>query len=113
VRYFRFVERPLTGAIIPLSPIFVSFNGNPGTPGGGPGSGFKTEPGTEQTHNVLTTLPVDGAYSPLWQVSVYDNASFSTVHDLTTLRQAKILAPNVATVNCPVVAVQPAPAMAH
>jgi hypothetical protein len=38
---------------------------------------------------------------------------FASVHDLTTLRQAKILAPNVATVNCPVVAVQLAPAMAH
>src|SRR5271156_4428249 len=38
VRYFTFVERPLTGAVTPVSPIFVTFNTNPGTTGGGPGS---------------------------------------------------------------------------
>jgi hypothetical protein len=108
VRYFTFVERPLMGTIVPLSPIFVSFSVNPGAPGGGPSSGFRTESGAEQTHNVLATLPADAGYSPLWQVSVYDNVDFDGVHDLATLQQAKILAPNVATVNCPVVEVQPA-----
>ena len=108
VRYFRFVERPLMGTIVPLSPIFVSFSINPGAPGGGPSSGFRTEPGAMQTHNVVATLPSDVGYSPLWQVSVYDNAGFDSVHDLATLQQAKIFAPNVATVNCPVVDVQPA-----
>ena len=29
---------------MPLSPIYVTFNLNPGAPNGGPGSGFKTEP---------------------------------------------------------------------
>jgi hypothetical protein len=104
VRYFTFVERPLTGTTVPVSPIFVSFNANPGTPGGGPASGFKTEPGTQQTHNVVATLPADAGYSPLWQVSVYDNTGFDQVHDLATLHDAKVLAANVATVNCPVVA---------
>jgi hypothetical protein len=106
VRYFMFVERPLMGAVVPVSPIFVTFNVNPGTTGGGPGSGFKTEPGTEQAHNVVATLPADAGYSPLWQVSVYDNTSFDHVRDLATLHDAKVLAANVATVNCPVVAEQ-------
>jgi hypothetical protein len=39
-------------------------------------------------------------------VSVYDNAAFAGVHDLATLRQAKVLASNVAFVNCPVVTEQ-------
>ncbi len=106
VRYFTFPGRPLTGTVVPVSPIFVTFNTNPGAPGGGPASGFKTEKGTLQTHNVLATLPADAGYSPLWQVSVYDNAAFARVHDLATLRQAKVLAANVANVNCPVVTEQ-------
>ena len=106
VRYFTFVERPLAGTVVPAAPIFVTFNVNPGATGGGPGSGFKTEPGTQQAHNVVATLPADAGYSPLWQVSVYDNASFDHVRDLATLRDAKVLAANVATVNCPVVAEQ-------
>jgi len=106
VRYFTFIDRPLTGTVVPVSPIFVTFNRNPGTPGGGPASGFKTEKGTRQTHNVLATLPADAGYSPLWQVSVYDNAAFAGVHDLATLRRAKVLASNVAFVNCPVVTEQ-------
>lgn len=106
VRFFTFTERPLTGAIVPVSPIFVTFNKNPGTDGGGPGSGFKTEPGSLQAHNVVATLPSDAGYSPLWQVSVYDNTAFDMVHDLMSVQQAKILAANVATVNCPIVAEQ-------
>ena len=104
VRWFTFAERPLTGSVVPLSTIFVSFKVNPGAPDGGPASGFKTEPGTAQTHNVVATLPRDAGYSPLWAVSVYDNADFGAVHDLATMRKAKVLASNVATVNCPVVA---------
>lgn len=106
VRYFTFAERTLTGPTVPVSPIFVTFNKNPGTDGGGPGSGFKTEPGTMQSHNVVSTVPGDAGYSPLWQVSVYDNAAFDQVHDLATVQQAKILAANVAAVNCPIVAEQ-------
>jgi hypothetical protein len=107
VRFFTFVERPLTGPTVPISPIFVSFNKNPGTDGGGPGSGFKTEPGTKQSHNVVATLPTDAGYSPLWQVSVYDNTAFDQVHDLATVQRATILAAGVATVNCPIVAEAP------
>ena len=82
-KFFSFAEAPLaaSGANVPLSPIYVTFNVNPGAPNGGPGSGFKAEPNSEQTHNVPFTLPGDPGYSPLWLVAVYDNADFPTVHD--------------------------------
>jgi hypothetical protein len=104
-RFFSFGEAPLSGNSVPVSPIYVTFNINPGQPNGGPGSGFKTESGSEQTHNVPATLPGDQGYSPLWLVAVYDNADFPAVHDLPTVVKAKVLAPGVATVNCPIVSV--------
>ena len=85
----------------------MTFNVNPGAPNGGPGSGFKAEPGSEQTHNVPFTLPGDPGYSPLWLVAVYDNADFPAVHDRATALKAKVLAPGVATVNCPIVSMTP------
>ncbi len=102
-KFFSFDEAPLSGAGVPLSPIYVTFNVNPGTPDGGPGSGFKAEPNSEQTHNVPATLPGDAGYSPLWFVTVYDNADFGSVKDLATALKAKVLAAGVATVNCPIV----------
>ena len=69
VYYFTFAEKMLTGATVPVSPIFVSFNINIGEAGGGPASGFMTEQGTMQTHNVVATVPSDDGYSPLWAVS--------------------------------------------
>jgi hypothetical protein len=106
-KFFGFDEAPLSGSGVPLSPIYVTFNINPGAPEGGPGSGFKAEPGSAQTHNVPATLPGDAGYSPLWLVAVYDNADFPSVHDLATATKAKVLAPGAATVNCPIVAVEP------
>ena len=74
-KYFSFDEAPLSAAEnVPLSPIYVTFNVNPDPPNGGPGSGFKAEPSSQQTHNVPATLPGDAGYSPLWLVAVYDNA---------------------------------------
>jgi hypothetical protein len=108
VKYFAFEEKALStmGAdTVPVSPIYVTFNTNPDQPMGGPGSGFKTEPGSLQTHNVPMTVPADMGYSPLWLVSVYDNADWPRVHNLSTVLQAKIVAPAVATVNCPIVSV--------
>ncbi len=102
-KFFSFDEAPLSGAGVPLSPIYVTFNVNPGTPDGGPGSGFKAQPNSEQTHNVPATLPGDAGYSPLWFVTVYDNADFGSVKDLATALKAKVLAAGVATVNCPIV----------
>ena len=89
--------------MVPTSPIWVTFNVNPPAEGGGPASGFRVEEGTLQTHNVVATVPGDAGYSPLWAVQVYDNAAFDSVMDASTAAAAPILAPNVATVNCPIV----------
>ncbi len=106
VDYFNFAEVALhpigagAQAEVPVTPIFVTFNVNP--PAGGPPSGFRTEPNTTQTHNVIAAIPGGVGYSPLWSVQVYDNAAFATVHDLAGAQAAPILAANVADVNCPV-----------
>jgi hypothetical protein len=97
---------PLGHPDVPLSDILVSFNINPGQDGGGPPSGFMTEPGTSQTHNVVETLPTDDLYSPLWDVDVYDNTDFNSVFDIPSAQAANILATGVALVNCPIVAVE-------
>jgi hypothetical protein len=106
VKYFSFDEKALSGATVPVAPIFVTFNINPNKPGGGPGSGFMTEPGSAQTHNVVPVLPADTGYSPLWSVDVYDNAAFASVTDLPTVQAAPQLGNGVASVNCPIVEVK-------
>lgn len=107
VYYFRFEERTLeaVNGMVPVSPIYVTFAVNPDRPGGGPASGFRAEPGSVQTHNVVQTTPSDAGYSPLWFVSVYDNANFGEVHDLPSALRANILAHGVALVNCPIVVI--------
>ncbi len=107
VYYFSFEEKMLTGATVPLSPIYITFNVNP--PAGGPATGFMAEEDGVQTHNVVATIPSDDDYSPLWLVSVYDNADFDTVSGLASAEAANILAAGVATVNCPVVSVEEIP----
>lgn len=104
-KYFTFGEAPLSvaGTDVPVSPIYVTFNTNPDQPKGGPGSGFRAEPNSVQTHNVPATLPADTGYSPLWSVNVYDNADWPKVTNLDTAQNAKLLGPGVATVNCPIV----------
>ena len=106
VSYFLFEESPLMSrdGAVPVSPIYVSFNKNPGEDGGGPPSGFMTETGSDRTHNVVATLPGDNGYSPLWLVNIYDNADFEAVMDLASATRADQLAAGAATVNCPVVA---------
>lgn len=111
VFYFDFSEKMLqatSGGQVPLSPIYVTFNVNPdpNDPMSGPPSGFVTESGTEQTHNVVATIPSDAGYSPLWMVNVYDNADFGNVSDLSSAMSANVLAMGVANVNCPIVSVQ-------
>jgi hypothetical protein len=107
--YFRFGEsqiEPVSVGIfagqVPLSYIFVAFNINPGEPGGGLPSGFRVEPGTDHTHNVLETVPGDPGYSPLWMVNVYDTASFDSVVDLDSAKEAPLVATPPGDVNCPV-----------
>jgi hypothetical protein len=103
VTYFTFEEKALTGTTVPTSPIYVAFNINPGQDGGGPPSGFVTEPGTDRTHNVVATSPAMPGYSPLWAVQIYDNADFASVTDLASAQQAQLLAPDAALVNCPII----------
>jgi hypothetical protein len=108
VFYFNFAEKELTATgenEVPLSPIYVSFNNNPGEEGGGPASGFVTEDMSTQTHNVVATLPADASYSPLWSVNAYDNAEFDNVMDFSTATNATSVGLNLATVNCPVVSI--------
>jgi hypothetical protein len=101
VHYFTFGEKTtalsVVGDKVPTSPIYVTFNDD----AAGPSSGFKAD--GVQTHNVTATLPSDTAYSPLWDVTPYPNASFNTVDDLATATAA---AGSVAAmVNCPIVSV--------
>lgn len=105
VFYFHFGEAPLQATDageVPSSPIYVTFNVNPDQPGGGPPSGFVTEPGTVQTHNVVASLPGQPGYSPLWAVFVYDNGDFGAVSDLPTAEAATLFG-MAALVNCPIV----------
>ena len=113
VKYFSFEEKALSGATVPVSPIYVLFNVNPDQPMGGPGSGFKTEAGSAQTHNVVGTLPTDPTYSPLWSVNVLNNSAFDGVKDLATAQANVALAVGVANVNCPIVMVSGATASAE
>jgi hypothetical protein len=115
VFYFDFSEKMLTVDLpaeghpeAPVSPIYVTFNVNPdpADPASGPASGFVMEAGSDQTHNVVATLPEDPGYSPLWTVNVYDDADFDAVGDLASATAANILATGVANVNCPIVDVE-------
>ncbi len=106
VAYFNFAEAPITTTAqgqVPTSPLIVTFTINPNLPNGGPPSGFLTEPGTLQTHNVAYTLPGQPGYSPLWNIAIYDNADFAAVKDAATGLMAMILVQNAALVNCPIV----------
>jgi hypothetical protein len=107
VYYFNFetnlMASPAGSGMVPLADILVTFNINPDMPGGGPASGFRTDPGTMQTHNVVDSLPGDPGYSPFWDVDVYNNSAFASVHDLASAQMAPVLAQSVALVNCPVV----------
>ena len=108
VFYFTFGEAELTttpGGGVPTSPIFVTFNIDPDQPNGGPPSGFRSETGSEQTHNVVATIPSQQGYSPLWEVIPYENAAFPTVRDLATAQAARNFG-SAGLVNCPVVFVE-------
>lgn len=99
VSYFNFDEAPIMTAsgLVPLSPIYVMFANN-----ASPDNGFKVEPGTSQTHNVLATIPTDATYSPLWKVNVVDTSHFSMITNLSTVSTFTSM-PAGATVNCPIV----------
>ena len=102
VAYFDFEEKALTATAngnVPVAPIYVMFNDNTT----GPASGFKTEAGGDQTHNVLSASTTDAGYSPLWNVVVLNNSSFNAVNNFNTALAAPVLNPSAGLVNCPVV----------
>ncbi|PSQ12896.1 hypothetical protein BRC93_00730 [Halobacteriales archaeon QS_5_70_15] len=107
VYYFLFEGDPLEeqSGDVPTSPIYVTFEVNPGEDGGGPPSGFATEAESDQSHDVVATVPGDAGYSPLWDVNIYDNAEFGDVSDLESALEADVLESSAARVNCPVVSV--------
>jgi hypothetical protein len=110
VNYFSFDEHVLTttsAGAVPTAPILVTFNidPDPNNAKSGPPSGFVTETGTMQTHNVISVLPQGPAYTPLWAVSAYKSASFPAVSNWMTAFQAPVAGSNLANVNCPVVSV--------
>ena len=57
---------------------------------------YAADPGSNQTHNVVGTVPGDKAYSPLWLRVVYDNAACASVHN-----SVKVL-----FINCPIVSIK-------
>jgi len=103
VHYFNFGEKAgglaAADGMVPTSPIYVTFNDDTT----GPASGFKTEPGGMQTHNVTATLPNSRAYSPLWDVTPYPNARFDDVSNAATAATAAGDGAVAAMVNCPIV----------
>lgn len=107
VHYFNFGEK--AGGLkaidgkVPTSPIWVTFNDD----STGPASGFKTEPGTSQTHNVTGSLPAGSDYSPLWDVTPYPSAHFDAVNDAATAVTAAHGGTVAAMVNCPIVSETP------
>ena len=109
VFYFNFGEKALStsGGHVPTVPIYVSFVINPdnNNPASGPASGFLTEPGSTQTHNVVGALPSDAGYSPLWIVNAYDNANFGSVTNLQTVLATTPVGLGIAIVNCPLVSI--------
>jgi hypothetical protein len=107
VYYFNFSEKAieLSGGNVPVSTIFVCFNIDPANNGGGPASGFKTEAGSMQTHNVTQTIPSDAGYSPLWVVDAYSNADFENVNNFMTASSATSVGTGLTLVNCPIVVI--------
>ena len=105
-KFFLFDEAPLSvsGDKVPVSPIYDGFTINPGDPNGG--TQFCTDPGSNQTHNVVGTVPGDKAYSPLWLRVVYDSAACASVDNLETALQAKKVAAEVLFINCPIVSIK-------
>jgi hypothetical protein len=104
-KFFLFDEAPLSvsGDEVPVSPIYDGFTINPGEPNGG--IEFRTEPNSQQTHNIVATVPGDKDYSPLWLRVVYDSAAWGSVHNLETAVEAKVVAAETLLINCPIVSI--------
>ena len=103
VHYVTFEEAPLIAGPdgAPTAPMYVAYLVNPGQPGGGLLSGFRTEPGGSQTHNIATARPGAADYAPLRAVRVYDTAAFGSVHDRATAEAAPPIAAEPLLLNAP------------
>lgn len=108
IQYFHFGEAPLAvaGGLVPVADAWVTYAINPGQPGGGAASGHLTEAGGGRTHDVLGKRPDAAGYSPLWNLHVYDNASFASVHDLATAMAAPAIADEPIVLNAPVIVIE-------
>lgn len=106
-KFLLFDEAPLSvsGDEVPVSPIYDGFTANPGEPGGG--TDFRVEPNTNQTHNIVATVPGDPDYSPLWLRVVYDAAEWASVTNLEAAQKAKVIPAETLMINCPIVSVGP------
>lgn len=107
VYYFVFEEASITSVPegAPVAAVHVAYAIDPDQPGGGAASGFRTEAGSERTHNVLATLPGDAGYTPWRTVQVYATAAFDRVHDLASAEAAPHVATDERLANLPVVEV--------
>ena len=103
VHYVTFEEAPLIAGPdgTPTAPMYVAYLINPGQPGGGLLSGFRTEPGGTQTHNIATARPVAADYSPLRVLRAYDTAAFGSVHDRATAAAAPPITTEPLLLNAP------------
>jgi hypothetical protein len=111
VSYFVFAEAPLMAdgmGKVPVGTLYAAYNVNPGLAGGGAQSGDKMAMGSVQTHNVLSALPGDMHYSPLWQVVPYDSMDFGMVKDLESAMHEMSVSKDTMVINAPVVSVQDA-----
>ena len=89
----------LADAKVPTEDIFVTFKNDKD-----PSGGFATETGSNQTHNVVGSLPGQDGYSSYWDHSVDNLAAFTNVKDLATASDAaNVKAKIPVIVNCPIV----------
>jgi len=87
--------------------LWAAFNIDPDQPGGGPASGRRLEPGTEQTHFVAERLPDQPGYSPYWMTITYHNRAFDSVRDKPSAEAAPVVSGvGSLLLNSPVVSVE-------
>ena len=73
--------------------------------------GFEVDPQTEMTHNVVTRLPGQEGYSPLWVLQVFKLVAFDRVENLASaldqskVEESKIELESLLYLNAPVVGV--------
>ena len=102
VQYFTFEMTELTTmptgpAQVPYAVIRVMFSDNDMT------HGFALERNSDQTHNVVDSVPSDELYRALWRVEPIDAAAFDDVSDWDSTKDVPKLPGDWPLVNCPVV----------